>query len=68
VRNGARRGAGQLRRQAWSLTGGAAIKTTTLADGTTGTGWHIMQVTYVAGGTKSEFQIYDFGVDPRMRW
>jgi hypothetical protein len=128
----------------WTLTGGATIKTTTLADGTTGavldlpsgakavspemcvgngmplartlirygagnsgnvsftpfdlttnkqmgtmglrttaswavtppvnvlpgavSGWHIMQFTYVAGGTKSEFQIYDFGVDPRMKW
>lgn len=31
-------------------------------------GWHIMQFTYVAGGTNSEFQIYDFGVDPRMKY
>jgi hypothetical protein len=31
-------------------------------------GWHIMQFTYVAGGTGSEFQLYDFGVDPRMRY
>jgi hypothetical protein len=30
-------------------------------------GWHIMQFTYVAGGQNSDFQIYDFGVDPRMR-
>jgi hypothetical protein len=30
-------------------------------------GWHIMQFTYVAGGKNSDFQIYDFGVDPRMR-
>jgi hypothetical protein len=30
-------------------------------------GWHIMQFTYVAGGTGSEFQLYDFGVDPRMK-
>jgi hypothetical protein len=30
-------------------------------------GWHIMQFTYVAGGHGSDFQIYDFGVDPRMR-
>jgi hypothetical protein len=31
-------------------------------------GWHIMQFTYVAGGTGSEFQLYDFGVDPRMKY
>jgi hypothetical protein len=31
-------------------------------------GWHIMQFTYVAGGSGSEFQIYDFGVDPRLKW
>jgi hypothetical protein len=31
------------------------------------TGWHIMQFSYVAGGKSSDFQIYDFGVDPRMR-
>jgi hypothetical protein len=30
-------------------------------------GWHIMQFTYLAGGKNSDFQIYDFGVDPRMR-
>jgi hypothetical protein len=30
-------------------------------------GWHIMQFTYVAGGKTSDFQIYDFGIDPRMR-
>jgi hypothetical protein len=30
-------------------------------------GWRIMQFTYVAGGKKSDFQIYDFGVDPFHR-
>lgn len=31
-------------------------------------GWHIMQFTYVVGGTGNDFQIYDFAVDPRMKW
>lgn len=30
-------------------------------------GWHIMQFTYVAGGRTSDFQIYDFAVDPHMK-
>jgi len=28
----------------------------------------MMQFTYLPGGTGSDFQIYDFGVDPRMSW
>jgi hypothetical protein len=30
-------------------------------------GWRLVQFSYVAGGQDSDFQIYDFAVDPRMR-
>jgi hypothetical protein len=31
-------------------------------------GWQLAQFTFVAGGKASDFQIYDFYVDPRMRY
>jgi hypothetical protein len=47
-------------RAAWSLTPPVNVLPGAIS------GWHIMQFTYVAGGKSSDFQIYDFGVDPRM--
>jgi hypothetical protein len=34
----------------------------------TQTGWQLAQFTFVAGGKTSDFQIYDFYVDPRMHY
>ena len=46
----------------WSLSAPVNVLPGAISD------WHIMQFTYLAGGKGSEFQIYDFGVDPRMKW
>jgi hypothetical protein len=31
-------------------------------------GWHLMRIKLVARGTASEVQLYNFYVDPRMKW
>lgn len=33
-----------------------------------GTGWQPVRFTFVAGGKTSDFQLYDFYVDPRCHW
>ena len=31
-------------------------------------GWQLVRFTFVPGGKSSDFQVYDFWVDPRMRY
>jgi hypothetical protein len=46
---------------AWTLSGGMNIKPSNTP------GWQQARFTFVAGGTKSRFQVDDFWVDPKMR-
>ena len=45
----------------WSLSGGMNIRPSNKP------GWQQARFTFVAGGTKSHFQVDDFWVDPKMR-
>src|SRR4051812_6971254 len=45
----------------WTLSGGINIQPSGTA------GWQQARFTFVAGGTKSRFQVDDFWVDPKMR-
>jgi hypothetical protein len=48
-------------KSAWTLSGGMNIKPSSTP------GWQQARFTFVAGGTKSRFQVDDFWVDPKMR-
>lgn len=45
----------------WSLSGNINLQPNNT------TGWQIVRFTYIPGGTKSDFQLYNFLVDPRCR-
>lgn len=45
----------------WTLTGNINLQPNNTA------GWQIVRFTYIPGGTKSDFQLYNFLVDPRCR-
>ena len=45
----------------WTLSGGMNIQPSSKP------GWQQARFTFVAGGTKSHFQVDDFWVDPKMR-
>jgi hypothetical protein len=48
-------------KSAWTLSGGMNIQPSSAP------GWQQARFTFVAGGTKSRFQVDDFWVDPKMR-
>jgi hypothetical protein len=48
--------------QAWALSAPVNVLPGSVSD------WHIMQFTYLASSKGSDVQIYDFGVDPRMKY
>jgi hypothetical protein len=48
-------------KSAWTLSGGMNIQPSN------DPGWQQARFTFVAGGTKSRFQVDDFWVDPKMR-
>jgi hypothetical protein len=54
---------GQLKgdKSGWTLSNGMNIKPANTS------GWQQARFTFVAGGTKSRFQVDDFWVDPKMR-
>lgn len=47
---------------AWSLSDNINLQSQN------GSGWEILKLTFVPGGNRSEFQIYNLFVDPRMRY
>jgi hypothetical protein len=46
----------------WTLSTPVNIQPSNIA------GWQMVRFAFVPGGKTSDFQIYDFYVDPRMRW
>jgi hypothetical protein len=46
---------------AWTLSDPVNVQPSNLP------GWQEVRFTFVPGGTRSDFQIYNFYVDPRMR-
>jgi hypothetical protein len=56
------RGSGQVhgRPSSWSLSTPVNIRPSKHL------GWQLVRFTFVPGGQQSDFQIYDFYVDPRM--